>query len=350
MRPSGFFPPVALLVAAVVAIVAAVTAVLRLPGIPYNVGELFLDHGSLPALVFFALALLWIGAGAMLLAHVTLWSRWPYLVLPLALIVVSLMSKMLISRGVTYESLDDIIGANTVFTAVAGQGAWGETWKHFLSGLGPNVVDFVERRVRYTALYSIPLLGLALAFLQTARTPSALQRTKPLDACLTVVCAAAWFWLARTVVISWAATDNLTELIAQRPVLGIAGEWYLSAIPILVGVSVAQLLRATSRPEWWPAAVVSTIAALPIGWLLLNLGLEPRVEKYGYLFSGAQFLLGPDRSSALSAPSLFARWAAVELGGIAVTFAGAWIAHRLATGGVGGAATFRNPSVADEVS
>ena len=99
-----------ILAAVVGATVVAIKTVLRVPGIPYNARELFLDDASATVLVFFALALLWIGAGAMLIAHLLRRTRRTYLFLPPALIVVSLVSKMLLSRSVTYESVDDIIG------------------------------------------------------------------------------------------------------------------------------------------------------------------------------------------------------------------------------------------------
>src|SRR5262245_35970096 len=76
-RPS-VVAPLLMLVATIVTIVVAVRAVLHAPGIPYNVRELFLDQASVPALVFFALTLIWIGAGPMLLAHVLLRSRRPF--------------------------------------------------------------------------------------------------------------------------------------------------------------------------------------------------------------------------------------------------------------------------------
>ena len=44
-RPS-FAAPLLGLVLAVAAIVVAIKAVLRLPGLPYNVGELFLNRAS----------------------------------------------------------------------------------------------------------------------------------------------------------------------------------------------------------------------------------------------------------------------------------------------------------------
>src|SRR5262245_40260317 len=170
-RPS-VVAPLLVLVATIVTIVVAVRAVLHAPGIPYNVRELFLDQASVSALIFFALTLIWIGAGSMLLAHVLLGSRRSYLMAPLALIVVSLVSKMLLSRSVTYESIDDIIGSNNLFGLVTREHVWGASWGRMFNALGPDAVDFIERRVRYTALYSIPLLGLALTLMVAARSPT----------------------------------------------------------------------------------------------------------------------------------------------------------------------------------
>jgi hypothetical protein len=150
--------------------------------------------------------------------------------------------------------------------------------------------------------------------------------------------------------VTWAATDNLTELIAHRQVFGIAGEWYLFAIPILIGVSVVLLIRAAAQPRWWPAAIALTIAALPAGWALLSLGLEPHVEKYGYVFSGAQFLLGPDRKNTLSESALFARWVALQAGLVVVTFIGAWIAHHVVLAASGADTTSRRSRAADAAS
>ena len=323
-RPS-IVTVVTTLVAAVGATVVAIKTALRVPGIPYNARELFLDNGSTTALVFFALTLLWAGAGAMLIAHLLWRTRRTYLLLPAALIVASLISKMLLSRSVTYESLDDILGSNNLFGLVTQQGVWGETWKQIVSAIGPNAIDVLERRVRYTALYSVPLLAIACALASTARPAPEARRT-PLDRALLVLCAAGWLWLARTLVVTWAATDNLTELVARRSWLGISGEWFLVAIPALVGFSVARLTRAASDPKEWPAAIATAAVALPIGWALLTAGLDPRVEKYGHVFSGAQFLLGPDRGALLSDAQLFVRWAVVQLGAVGVTFVGAWIA------------------------
>jgi hypothetical protein len=321
--------PLLVLVATIGTIVVAVRAALRAPGIPYNVRELFLDQASVPVLIFFALTLIWIGAGPMLLAHVLLRSRRAYLAMPPAVILVSLVSKMLLSRSVTYESIDDIIGSNNLFGLVTRERVGGAFWERVFNTLGPDVIDFIERRVRYTAVYSIPLLDIGLVFMAALLSAHAASRLKPLHRYLLITCVGVWFWLARTVIVTWAASDNLTELVARRPIVGISGEWFLFAIPVLIGVSVVLLMRAAAQPNWWPVAIGATMAALPVGWALLSLGLDPRVEKYGHVFSGAQFLLGPDRGNTLSQSALFARWAAVQLGVVGVTCVGAWIANRV---------------------
>ncbi len=330
MKARSIVAPLAMLVATIVLIVVTIKEVLRLPGIPYNVRELFLDDASVSSLVFFGLTLLWIGAGAMLVAHVMVWTRRAYLTVPLAVVVVSLISKTLLSRSVTYESIDDIIGTNNLFGLVTREHIWGSAWGHAFDTLGIDFVDFFERRVRYTALYSIPLLGIASTLALALPPAHAAHRKRPLDRLLLVVSVAGWFWLARALVVTWAATDNLTELIAQHPVFGFAGEWYLMAIPVLMGGSVVLLIRTAARPVWWlvAVAIASTIVAVPVGWTLLNVGLEPHVEKYGSIFTGAQFLLGPDRRHTLSQSALFVRWAALQLGAVGVMSVGAWVAGR----------------------
>src|SRR4051812_22747399 len=60
--------PIGGFVLATAAIVGTIELVLHLPGIPYNVAELFLNNGSVVAVGFFAMGLLWIGAGAMMVA------------------------------------------------------------------------------------------------------------------------------------------------------------------------------------------------------------------------------------------------------------------------------------------
>jgi len=142
-----------------------------------------------------------------------------------------------------------------------------------------------------------------------------------------------WVWLSKTIVFTWAATDNLTELIADQGPLRLGGGVYLFAIVILLSVSSALLVRASDRAAWWPVALVACLATIPVGWWLLEHGLDQHVQKYGVVFSGQQFLLGANRQQTLSDYTLFLRWTAVEAGAILTTCVGGWIAHRCITAG-----------------
>jgi hypothetical protein len=309
--------------AAVLTIVGAMKILLRVPGVPYNVSSLFLDDASVVAVSFFALALLWIGAGAVLVALAVTHSRRPYLVLPVVLLVVSLVSKMLVSQGVTYESLDDILGSNNLFDLVTRQNIWGEWWRAGFLRIGVDAVDFVERRVRYCALYSIPLLAIACALLPRATT-KAPRSVSGAAIVATVVIGATWLWLCGSIVLKWAATDNLTELIAAP--------LFLFAAAIVTAFNVEVVLRARRSVVSSFVTVVVSVACLVATWFLLNAGLEQHVHKYSFAFSATQFLLGPDRQHGLSRATLFARWAVVYAAGVCVIVAGAWIAEAIVGG------------------
>jgi len=338
--------PLAALAIALALIVAAIKLVLRAPGIPYNVSELFLDDASVVSVGFFALGLIWIGAGAMLTALVLTNSRRPYLVLPIAILVVSLISKMLISRGVTYESLDDILGSNNLFGLVTTQGSWGEWWRGTFLRAGADAVDFLERRVRYCALYSIPLITIVFGLLPQATRHGGRRHASDVAWGLTTATAVLWLWASGAIVLLWAATDNLTELIAPRGPLGIPGLLFLFGVIAVAAGNVAFVLTADrSIPRALTATGVSAVCVV-LSWLLLNAGLEPHVNKYADVFSGAQFLLGPDRHHQLTSTVLFARWAAVYLAVVGVIAFGAWIVDALAAGR---RATWRG-SAAPEVS
>src|SRR5579864_185729 len=325
-REAGLIRPIAVLIVAVAAIDVGETLALRLPGVPYNVSELFLNNGSVSALTFFALGLLWIGAGARLVSSVVSGSRRPYLMLPLALVFVSIVSKMLVSRGVTYESLDDVLGTNNLFGLVARQNVWGPWWRDQFLRAGVDAVDFVERRVRYCALYSIPILCAAVAFMAAAARPASGTRSRRVgDVALLAAVALGWLWLSGSIVLPWAATDNLTELIAPAGPLGVPGPVFLLATMMLLGCNAAVALRGMRSAGGVVFALIFSTAAVPASWWLLNAGLEQHVEKYGVVFPATQFLLGPDRQHTLTTAILFTRWGAVYVATVACMTMGAWL-------------------------
>jgi hypothetical protein len=318
------------LAAVVAAIAIGIRVILTLPGLPYNVSNMFLDHGSALALALFALALIWLGAGPMLLAHWLARSRRPYLVLPAGAAIVAMVSRTLLKYSVTYEKLDKILGTNNLFWQVTVGRIWGEFWRHaLLVTNSPDLVAYVERRMRFIALYSPLVVCLALALVPVAKVKGRQVAASGPQLLGLAVSALAWLWLSKIVIIDWAATDNLTELIAQSGPFGLGGVPFLYLVAGLLATSVALLLAASDHPAgWrWLAALTCSVLAIPVGWALLRAGLDQHVEKYGLVFSGQQFLLGPDRQHALSDATLFMRWAVVQSAAVSVMFVGARIAH-----------------------
>ena len=323
MRAHRFIAPAVTLALVVSGLVLAIKTVLRLPGIPYNVSELFLDNGSVAAVTFFAVGLVWIGAGAMVVAILMAKSRRPYLVLPIAIVIASLISKMLISRGATYESLDDILGTNNIFGLVTQHGIWGTWWASAFARLGVDIVDFLERRVRYVALYSIPLVALVFVLLPHARRKSGRPHGRSAGAwAATAIIAILWLWASGTIVLTFAATDNLTELIAAPQ--------YLFGALVAIACVVSLLIGAGRSTARWVSALAAWAAGVPITWWLINAGLEQHIRKYSVVFSGTQFLLGPDRQHTLDTATLFTRWAMLYTASVVVVAFGAWLASGLA--------------------
>ena len=306
----------------------AMAAVLQLPGIPYNVTELFRANGNIAALLSVSLAVLWAGAGSAWLASRMEQTNWPALAFAPLVVVVSLVSLTFLWLGVTTESIEDISGSANVFWWVTNRDTWGEFWrKAFLHLNAPEVIGFLEHCVRYTALYApLPiLLGLLITMREAAR-----NGTSPIQSLMRMsgmfVVALVLLWFCKVIAFDWTSTDNLNELIAADGDWGWGGGGYLYGLLLLFCVN-SLMLATTHKPngrhKW--ASWLLTLISLPIGWWLINQGLEQSVEKYGLTYSGVQFLLGANRTSLLSPEILFLRWCAVQLGAILALSTGLWL-------------------------
>jgi VanZ family protein len=292
-------------------------AVLHVRALPYNVLELFRADAATHVLFVFSLALLWCGASAGWIGFALASGRSPWLFFPLAVVAAGLISLLLLYGSVTSESLLDLCGSNDLFRAVTEDGIWGTAARALFLQIGPSVVAAVERPVRYVALVG-PMwfvLTFALAVQQGLRGRSALWAA---------VAAAPWLWLCKAIAFDGASTDNLLELIAHRGLWGFGGGVFLYGLLALVCASAALLTKRWRRPWLAPITWAVVPLAVPVGWWLLTHGLEPAVHKYGLVFSGWQFLLGPDRDQPLPDAVLFWRWAAVQSGVVLAFAAGAW--------------------------
>src|SRR5262245_48749152 len=201
-RPTAVeYQPWMALTLALIGIAMGIKMILRLPGMPYNVSGLFQDGGSTLSVTIFAAALIWLGAGPLLLAGWLSRSRYPYLIFPAGLVIVAIVSRTLLKYSVTYESLDDILGTNNLFSRVTNANIWGEFWTHaFLTTNAVDLISYFERRVRFIALYS-PLAA-CLTFglmpmwgVQASRSHLKSWRTMGL-----ALSALVWLWLSKMVV------------------------------------------------------------------------------------------------------------------------------------------------------
>lgn len=293
---------------------------LRLPGIPYNLRELFLGDGHFLIIFIFVLALLWVGAGAVWVSNKIVSSRVPYLVFPAWIFAASLISLVLLSMSVTQESIADIAGSNNLYWYVINRDIWGESWRHIFEWIGPNMVMILERPVRYAALYTplIVFLTWIVSFFNFyEHNRLAIRHIFPI-----IIGALPWLWLAKAIVFDWSSTDNLNELIARDGPMGWGGGGYLYGLLAIVCFNAVILANALSHIKQLAFVVLFSIAMLPMGWWLLSQGLESEVEKYGHVFSGTQFLLGPDRQHLLSEIELFLRWCLVQTSFVIMTSIG----------------------------
>ena len=306
---------------------------LRVPQLPYNVKELFLGDGAFPFLVGLALALLWQGLAPAWVAQRVITSRHPYLILPSAAFFASIVTLLLLYASVTEESISDIAGSNNLYWWVVNRHIWGE-WatRLFVWMNAPDLVAFLERPVRFAALHG-PLVVFPALILTVV--DGQWVKKMPSGWCTLIVIAVAvlYLWLCKAIAFDWSSTDNLNELIAPEGFFGFGGGGYLYFLLALLAANVVLLARIHLTPGWLVMAVTLTLILVWLGWLLLNLGLGQQVHKYNLVFSGVQFLLGPDREHILGKHTLFLRWAIVQLGVIVVMsigmrFAGLILSNR----------------------
>lgn len=311
------WPPLILII---VATTGTFWLILRLPGIPYNLKELFLFDGNPLFILIFVLALLWIGLGAAWVSDKQLSSKRPYISLPSWAFLASLISIGLLSISVTQESIADIAGSNNLYWFVTNRDIWGESWRHIFEWVGPTFVSTLERPVRYTALY-MPLLIFLVIILCLLHLHSQ-GKLHPKRGLVLITSALPWLWLAKGIAFDWSSTDNLNELIAREGALGMGGGFYLYLLLFVLCLNAVIFSRAIGHGTHLIYAMLLSAMLLPVGWWLLTLGLEPEVQKYSHTFSGAQFLLGPDRKQLLSEMELFMRWCLVQGGFILIVGTG----------------------------
>jgi len=280
------------------------------PGVPYNVRELFLGpRGWAAALALPLVCALWAGVPALAAWWIASGSRRRTALLPALAIACALLAFGVLRQTVSVESIWDIVG----YPVLHGPGDW-EIGARFVALFATVWTLIAGGAAAALAVGSRERWGALAAWL-----PGAMVVLVP----------------GYLVVVPWAATDNLTELIRGGGSMGgaaaIAG-WFL-----VVGgaASLASRALAMARAEGasgrWGIAAAMAAVSFPVGYLLLTLGTADRIEKYGSTFSALQFLLSPDREHYASGTAIMALYAlahALAWGGIALAQLPSWLATR----------------------
>ncbi len=313
-------------------IMLAAFVVLRLPGVPYNVRELFLFGGNGVDLFFFSVALLGFGWASAWMGYRLGNSSRPVIVGPLVALVASIVIYILFTFSVTRESIMDVSGSSVFVHRVGSRGVLGQPGIDFVAMVGADslrgLTDIFEPVIRFGALIGplIILLGVVLASqFHLARIPENFGSKRAFRFVarffLYLLFMLPWLYFCKVIAFDWSSTDNLNELIARDGNFGWGGGGYLYALVALVA-SCAGLLAWSGRfgKGYTVKMVFITVLSLPLAWWLLNMGLSANVNKYGLEFSGVDFLLGPDRQHHLAKIELFWRWSFVYftmIGGLA---------------------------------
>ena len=298
----------------ITAIALGLWLLIQLPGVPYNLRELFGVQRLFGSAVF-AVALLWLGAGPWWIAQQAGRKSWPVLWLPFWLVLTVCISLLLVKLSVTAESLDDVTGAADLYRRIVQENSWGDDWRNRLADWPAASINLIESAVRFSALYGLLLVPLTLCALFANRLWHL-----PILTGGVIVLVLLW-WLAKWIVVDVAITDNIVELIA------VDGVPYLGALLLLTALHVTFLSYASLRNSI--VLVIGSALSLLLSWWLLNQGLETTLFKYDAVFSAPQFLLGANRNDWLTEDELLLRWAVLYLGMVSVIALGMRITRQL---------------------
>jgi VanZ family protein len=275
-----------------------INVALELPGMPYNVVELFANNASVLDLFFFSLFLLFLGGGSGYITKKVLIEREVNVFKFIFLHGITLtFAFVCLYFAVTIESLEDLVGSSKLSQLLYRN----QTSDHFLSmlvnvlslSLMAQIGQFFEFLFRFIALYGLVQIPFTLALLIFTTPIKNLHLAKYIITSLIILpfCLYIAFYAA--------VTDNLTELIASPIMLT------LSLVALAVGIAV----------EWKLVMQKKYIIALALiggvsgcSWFVAQGVFELQIIKYGYVFSAFDFLIGAGREEKLSEITLILRW------------------------------------------
>lgn len=271
----------------------------QLPGVPYNLRELLAPGFSG---VFSALGLAMVAysmANGSFLLFESRQRQWLF-VFPVGIVAHGLLVWLLLRVAVPIESLYDIVGSPVL--------GWPWEW---------------EMLGRYIALHMgvmLQLLGAAL-FVRVILIPA-----KVTDFVYWALVSFLIAWPLHLVVVTWAATDNLTELMAGEGSF-LASSALASAL-FLTCLTASAVSAAFCAPKRGGVLFGFAFAAALGAALLFWLGTEHVIVKYDRVFSAFQFLLSTDREHYAQGYLLWLRYGLAFAVVCGVLAANQWLCWR----------------------
>ena len=257
--------------------------------VPYNVRELFASSAPVLTIFLFSLVLYIVfGTPVWLASWLTVESWTRHLLFPLLVAALAVITWFLLRGSVAMESLDDIIGSPIL--------DWPWEW---------------ELIFRFTALFT----AFAILFCGAALLVQAYHTNYKLPVHIMFywsIHATLFLPLVYWVVVCKASTDNLTELMAR------GGDVFSSIILgvwiVILGLT-ASLTTSNIVNRRLPHVILCVIfiCSVPVGYLLLEIGTEDAVYKYGKIFSAMQFLLSQDRTNLSHGFTLMLRYSIAHI-------------------------------------
>jgi VanZ family protein len=304
------------------ALIAAVTAVfyiiVGLPGVSYNVRDLFAGRNSLFACLLLATALVVLASTSAITVALVKQRGRRLFWFPAMISVGVLLGYWLLQNAVSGESLYDVLGSPTIHRDFAGRNS-------IVHAAGFYLTTNIEMFIRFLALVMPLFLWLAIWLLiaQFDLTTSRGQKNAGFTGIFALLIASPFFILSRLITIEGTATDNIVELI--EPGRGLLLFIFMALIAfVAAALSVLRTRQITS----WLRAICIFVFGAAAGWFLLRFGLVQQLQKYGLTYSGVQFLFGPDRIATLSDTALCLRWSAAYSAIIAgLALASRWAAQ-----------------------
>ena len=277
----------------VLVLAVLIVVVTRLPGLPYRVRQLPNPYHPIMAPILLAAFFIWsFGLPAVAARWLTV-AKSRGAIYPLLVAGHGLIGWAIIQYAVLPESIHNVIGFPVL------------NW--------PWRAEYIARFVRFLSVLSVQLTGGALlaAAMTGKRTAMALFWW--------IASAGLLFPIQYWVVVTWAATDNLTELMAASASIG-AFLW-LSLYLLLMGTTGSLLvsLRSGASAIRIGLTLAALAASLPVGYLLFTAGTEAVLIKDQQIFSALQSLLSTDRAHYAVGPELWIRFAVAHFAAVCMT-------------------------------